>query len=974
MWRRGLLAGLLVTMVRKAECNKRVHIGNGIQSSRRPGRGMGTVRASDGSSQLRLSKLAQHLIAQNAPRAAEQLLKRASVQSGASAEEIFHRNPSAESATSSAQNLFTVAASDFEVVSDLESARAFSLAASSATLLALDAEWKPDTVQSNNPPSLLQLAIPSSHSSKDASGDSPLVWLVDLDCLCRPASETVDAALCAAFRSPDVVVLGFSFKADFEKLRALSARGWACGIKPVRRVIDLREACDAAEGPTRTAGVSIGLAAQLQKWTGQSLDKHEQTSDWSRRPLSARQLSYAAADAACLVTLHDALRAARPDVIVEREVWPSLSMSSSMSMSMSTAAAAAATATADTDLDLDACACAGAAALRRGQANFRAGSTNANAAASADACEGASAAVAAVSDRASLSTEHDSRSDIAIRQADLEARATAIVLRAVASLIDERDASCRFEVESNAGTQTHGSVLVEKAAGSDAQQGEVEVNSLCVIVDPPSSATRLAGAGSDGGVVCDDDDSRVDSHVDSHVDSESARTLRKSVRAIATRGACVLLLVPSTERLDMRWLANVLGVPRRRVRLASLAECTRDFNAVVGYVPPIPLCRNVRVLAMPQLARASRLRASAGGGGRSILISAPQTALPAICACAASLVASEVHDLSKDRGDCLETGEKNLLQGGVDISDVPGHNSAQSMSGTRGEAESEIAMFAWLPSPSLAFRTLDEAILRYRSQMECALRRANANGPGDAVQTSPINDGAERGGVTASATDGIGTDMRTRAGEIFELEMQERSQDAALSDGPRFGSRTLPPPPPPRLILDCSLATLSRKLRMVGIDAKVAGEVVRRDIDANNPRPHLVNGLMRVKVDSTIVETQLRQAAARGRLIITKASASNLPGVSYRLLASDPDEQFSELIEVFGLHEYVQSGESRCGICNARKWATLTPQQVVGRVSAAVVACTDEFYECGSCKQLFWPGEKYEYTMAGLRKAVDGAA
>ena len=38
---------------------------------------------------------------------------------------------------------------------------------------------------------------------------------------------------------------------------------------------------------------------------GKKLDKEQQISNWSRRPLSAAQLQYAAADAQCQVLIYD---------------------------------------------------------------------------------------------------------------------------------------------------------------------------------------------------------------------------------------------------------------------------------------------------------------------------------------------------------------------------------------------------------------------------------------------------------------------------------------------------------------------------------------------------------------------------------------------------------------------------------------------------------------------------------------------
>ena len=49
-------------------------------------------------------------------------------------------------------------------------------------------------------------------------------------------------------------------------------------------------------------------------WLGQPLDKLCQVSDWGRRPLTARQLTYAAQDAHVLVRIYNAVHAVYPDL------------------------------------------------------------------------------------------------------------------------------------------------------------------------------------------------------------------------------------------------------------------------------------------------------------------------------------------------------------------------------------------------------------------------------------------------------------------------------------------------------------------------------------------------------------------------------------------------------------------------------------------------------------------------------------
>src|SRR5207244_11916805 len=54
---------------------------------------------------------------------------------------------------------------------------------------------------------------------------------------------------------------------------------------------------------------AVGLAALLEKYVGVKLAKEHQKADWSRRPLPAAMLAYAAADTEHLPALREALRA-----------------------------------------------------------------------------------------------------------------------------------------------------------------------------------------------------------------------------------------------------------------------------------------------------------------------------------------------------------------------------------------------------------------------------------------------------------------------------------------------------------------------------------------------------------------------------------------------------------------------------------------------------------------------------------------
>jgi len=62
----------------------------------------------------------------------------------------------------------------------------------------------------------------------------------------------------------------------------------------------------------------IGLASLLKKYQGVQVDKRFQKADWSKRPLPADMLAYAAGDTSHLIALRDQLK----DLLTEKGRWP----------------------------------------------------------------------------------------------------------------------------------------------------------------------------------------------------------------------------------------------------------------------------------------------------------------------------------------------------------------------------------------------------------------------------------------------------------------------------------------------------------------------------------------------------------------------------------------------------------------------------------------------------------------------------
>lgn len=71
----------------------------------------------------------------------------------------------------------------------------------------------------------------------------------------------------------------------------------------IKNVFDTLSTSRELRGRRVAGGHSLGVVCERE--LGKSLDKAEQTSDWTRRPLSPHQLDYAAMDAEVLLALHD---------------------------------------------------------------------------------------------------------------------------------------------------------------------------------------------------------------------------------------------------------------------------------------------------------------------------------------------------------------------------------------------------------------------------------------------------------------------------------------------------------------------------------------------------------------------------------------------------------------------------------------------------------------------------------------------
>ncbi|XP_061364430.1 uncharacterized protein LOC133307886 isoform X2 [Gastrolobium bilobum] len=175
------------------------------------------------------------------------------------------------------------------------------------SLVGLDAEWKPVRTHQTSFPtvSLLQIACQLGGDSEEDSA----VFLLDLFSL--PLSSLWEP-LREMLVSPDILKLGFRFKQDLIYLSStFCSQGCDPGFDKVEPYLDITSVYNHLQlkkHGRNASKQSKSLSTICGEVLGFSLSKELQCSDWSCRPLTEEQITYAAMDAHCLLEIFKVFR------------------------------------------------------------------------------------------------------------------------------------------------------------------------------------------------------------------------------------------------------------------------------------------------------------------------------------------------------------------------------------------------------------------------------------------------------------------------------------------------------------------------------------------------------------------------------------------------------------------------------------------------------------------------------------------
>jgi hypothetical protein len=150
-----------------------------------------------------------------------------------------------------------------------------------------------------------------------------------------------------------------------------------------------------------------------------------------------------------------------------------------------------------------------------------------------------------------------------------------------------------------------------------------------------------------------------------------------------------------------------------------------------------------------------------------------------------------------------------------------------------------------------------------------------------------------------------------------------------------------------RFILDVHLGKLARYLRMLGFDCAYR---------SNWDDPEIID-----------------RALAEQRIILTRDIGilkQKRVSHGYWLRSAEPEQQMIEVVEALDLRSRLQPF-TRCLECNG-KIDRVGREALAGFVEADIAARFDRFWQCASCRKVYWRGSHYERMLQAVQHVAAG--
>lgn len=148
-------------------------------------------------------------------------------------------------------------------------------------------------------------------------------------------------------------------------------------------------------------------------------------------------------------------------------------------------------------------------------------------------------------------------------------------------------------------------------------------------------------------------------------------------------------------------------------------------------------------------------------------------------------------------------------------------------------------------------------------------------------------------------------------------------------------------------VVDVNLGRVARYLRMCGFDTIYRNDYRDRDVARISAEEH-------------------RIALTRDRRLLHHKAITH----GYWVRATDPNEQLTEILQRFDLKGRVKPFE-RCLDCNGMV-EQVDKKSVVEELEPLTRKYYDNFYQCRSCRKIYWEGSHYDNMMQKL-EAMLGA-